>query len=71
MPTFTTRAVLERASCEQLLADLSKYLALPGDVYLRIKEHGTDFAVQVCAEDGDGGGDIDASHPCPGSPGCP
>lgn len=70
MPEFKTRAVLDRASCEELLADLSKYLAMPGDVYLRIKEHGNDFAVQVCAENGDGGDDINRSGQCPGSPGC-
>lgn len=70
MTTFTTRAVLDRTACEQLLADLTTYLALPGDVYLRIKEHGTEFAVQVCNEAGDGGDDINKSGQCPGSPGC-
>jgi hypothetical protein len=32
---------------------------------------GKGYFLQVKAETGDGGGPLNESHPCPGSPGCP
>lgn len=67
---FQAIAVFDRPTLERLQADLDTYLALPGDVYLRLKQHGHDYALQVCDENENGGGDLNDSHVCPGSPGC-
>jgi hypothetical protein len=71
MPEFVAIAVFDRPSLEQLKADLDKYLAQPGEAYMLVKQHRHDYAVQVCDENGNGGDNINAGKPCPGSPGCP
>jgi hypothetical protein len=71
MMAYKPKAVFDRPTLEKLAADLAKYLAKSGEVYMRLKQDGRKYAVQVCDEGGNGGDDLNATKPCPGSPGCP
>jgi hypothetical protein len=65
-----TKFVFSGASVQQLYDDLTKYRAA-GETYVRVKLGEHECMLQVCGENGDGGGDIDQSVGCPGAPGCP